>query len=186
MVFRTLLVIAILSISGCSRSRDDSFASTPISRAVVLLSANHLKQALQSCDEVLAAEPNNYRAILLRGEICEALGEPSNAMTEYERAFLIRPLDSEAKYHLIRLRKIVEQSDPRHGEGISEPFVHTPTSEVETDASVASFDSDENAYRQQPSAAPQTQDPSRHAVPSDARVQRLLRALAKGQKKDRQ
>jgi tetratricopeptide (TPR) repeat protein len=79
---------------------------------VVLLLRNKPIDALAICDDVLAQSPKNVQAIMLRGEICEALGEDDEAIVAYQSASELMPHNSQANAALRRLRLAMGRVQP--------------------------------------------------------------------------
>lgn len=102
--------IALLLSIGC-KPQVAALPQTPLVQAVELLSKNQLSQAIERCDEAIAAEPHNPVASLTRGQICEAMGDYEAARTAYQRTMVLRPNDRGAAYRLRKLNQRLDEGE---------------------------------------------------------------------------
>lgn len=91
--------------ASCSQKVEvSSRPDPPLGRAVVLLLKNQPLDALKICNDVLKQSPEDVHAIVLRGEIYEALGNKEEAIAAYQAARDRMPYNAQASSALSRLQ----------------------------------------------------------------------------------
>ena len=188
-----LFAISIFSVLGCESTVVNSTPSPSVREAIALLHENRPAAALDCCNQLLARDPHDYPVLVLRAEIAEQLGDHPNALADYERAFLLRPLSTDVKRQMWRLSRIVNAGSQ------DEPEDRLPLTEVaEGQAGMAdhvaraeSFnaysrhvESDDKDYRRSRPEFQADQAQPQQPQPADLSARRFIEALAEGQKKD--
>lgn len=189
MDLRLIVAASTLLVLGCNRERHTDKVGSPLKSAVVLFEIRQPAKALVECDRMLAKEPNHFRGLLLRGKICEALGDQVGALTAFTKAFRLRPLDAEARFHLNRLdlvgvaklRVEIAATDP---EVESDSISDQPSQIFEEQDVVAN----NKSYRSPDNKSARTETSIERQQPTDSsantNLTRLRLAIAEGQKRD--
>lgn len=192
-----LFAISVFSVLGCGSAVVDSKSSPSVREAITLLHKNRPAAALECCDQLLAQDAHDYQALVLRAEIAEQVGEHPKALADYERAFLLRPLSTDVKRQVRRLRRIVNAGSQ------DKPADNPPVTEVADGQSAMadrvaraesfnasspndSFNSNDKHYRHSRPEFQADQAKPPQPRPADRSAQRLIAALAEGQKKDQE
>ena len=78
----------------------DDFIEARLMRAEALLKMKQYKETMEDIDAVLAQNPEEETAILLRGKVKEANGQEEEAETDYKFVTEINPFNEQAYLYL--------------------------------------------------------------------------------------
>lgn len=81
----------------------DDFLEARLLRAEALVQMRQYKDATEDIDAILAQDPEEESALLLRGQIAEATGETEKAETDYRKVTELNPFNEQAFLCLGRL-----------------------------------------------------------------------------------
>ena len=193
---------------GCSTHQDSDLPDSRLGDAIVLLLKNELDEALTHCDAAIAANPMDPTATLLRGEICEAMGDFNAARLAYQRAGQLSPKNKvEATHRLKHLNQLEQRlsgtNEPlqAYEQHAATPVAYKTTQQVKLTSTreLHRPDEEEAAYIDEayiekdyrrashPSSNgryKESRRPTDKAAPSNTYRDRLSRTLAEGQWRD--
>lgn len=103
----------IMSIAHLTKAivLKDDFTEARLLRAEALVKMQQYKEATEDIDAILAQDPDEEAALLLRGKIKEATGEPEEAEVDYRHVTELNPFNEQAFLYLGQLY-IVRQKYP--------------------------------------------------------------------------
>ena len=94
----------------------DDFIEARLMRAEALLKMKQYKETMEDIDAVLAQNPEEETAILLRGKVKEANGQEEEAETDYKFVTEINPFNEQVYLYLgqlyINQKKLAEAIAP--------------------------------------------------------------------------
>ena len=74
----------------------DDFIEARLLRAEALVQMQQYKEAMEDIDTILAQDPEDESAILLRGKIEEATGNKEKAESSYQKVTELNPFNEQA------------------------------------------------------------------------------------------
>ena len=98
----------------------DDFIEARLMRAEALLKMKQYKETMEDIDAVLAQNPEEETAILLRGKVKEANGQEEEAETDYKFVTEINPFNEQAYLYLGQLFDEAIELNPNFAEAYKE------------------------------------------------------------------
>ena len=92
----------------------DDFTEARLLRAEALTKMQQYKEAMEDIDAILAQDPDDENAILLRGKIKEATGAEAEAEADYLHITELNPFNEQAFLYLGQLYIVQKKADRSH------------------------------------------------------------------------